>query len=171
MRDVLRFAHEQPIRLATVPIASLLDALASSLRAEFPTIDLSIELDETFASVPGDVEQLQVALSNVLRNAAQAMDGSGRVRLTAQAHGRLCTIQVHDDGAGLPLQMQGRLFEPFVTTKSRGTGLGLAITRRIIEAHRGRITIACPTAGGTLVTVTLPTGARGALLQRKVDSV
>jgi two-component system sensor histidine kinase HydH len=171
MRDVLRFAHEQPIRTATVPVASLLAALAASLRAEFPAIDLAVELDEAFVNLPGDSEQLQVALSNVLRNAAQAMDGNGRVRLTTQAHGRLCTVQVHDDGPGLPLEMRGHLFEPFVTTKSRGTGLGLAITRRIIEAHQGRITLTCPPAGGTLVTVTLPTGARGTFLQRKADSV
>jgi len=70
---------------------------------------------------------------------------------------------VRDEGPGLPIEMRGRVFEPFATTKSRGTGLGLAITRKIIEAHQGRITLACPPAGGTLVTVSLPREIRRSL--------
>jgi signal transduction histidine kinase len=157
MRDVLLFASEQPIRRAIVPIRSLLESLATSLRTEFPGIDLAVELDQTITDVSGDAEQLRLALANILRNAAQAVDGCGGVRLMMRAHHRVCTIQVRDEGPGLPLTVRDRLFEPFVTTKSRGTGLGLAIARRVLEAHRGRIALSCPPDGGTLATVTLPT--------------
>lgn len=169
MRDVLRFAHDQPIRLAIVPIPSLLAGVATALRSEFPTIDLDVKADERLAGVPGDIEQLQLAFGHILRNAAQAMDGCGRVTLTTQACDRLCTVRVQDEGPGLPIEMRGRVFEPFATTKSRGTGLGLAITRKIIEAHQGRITVACPAAGGTLVTVSLPREIPRSLLAASPD--
>jgi signal transduction histidine kinase len=167
MRDVLLFACEQPIRRAIVPIRSLLESVAASLRVEFPAIDLTVELDETTTDVPGDAEQLRLALANILRNAAQAVDGSGRVRLMARAHDRVCTIHVRDGGPGLPPTMRDRPFEPFVTTKSRGTGLGLAITRRIIEAHQGDIALSCPRDGGTLATVTLPADTLGTKRARR----
>jgi signal transduction histidine kinase len=82
MRDVLLFARGQPIRRTIVPLPWLLEGLAASTRAEFPALDLTVDLDERLADVSGDAEQLQLAFANLLRNAAQAMDGRGRVLLT-----------------------------------------------------------------------------------------
>ncbi|MGH8636468.1 MAG: two-component system sensor histidine kinase NtrB [Burkholderiales bacterium] len=156
MHDVLLFAREPPIRCKSVPIESLMQGLAASMRTEFPDVEVILDVSATRSEMPGDAEQLQLALGNVLRNAAQARDGHGRVSVTTRADDRVCMIRVRDEGPGLPLAVRGRLFEPFVTTKSRGTGLGLAITRRIVKAHQGTIEVSCPRDGGTLVMVTLP---------------
>jgi nitrogen-specific signal transduction histidine kinase len=57
---------------------------------------------------------------------------------------------------GIPADVLERIFTPFFTTKARGSGLGLSTVRRLIEPHHGTIGIACPSAGGTVVTVQLP---------------
>lgn len=57
-----------------------------------------------------------------------------------------------------------KIFMPFFTTKSRGSGLGLPTAKRLVEAHRGSITIVCPTVGGTIVTVHLPVAATVAVI-------
>ena len=59
----------------------------------------------------------------------------------------------------LPPICRDRIFTPFFTTKSRGTGLGLPTVRRLVEAHRGTVDMEHPPGGGTIVTVTLPSGA------------
>ena len=90
-------------------------------------------------------------------NSAQAMrDGSGRIQVSGLVSAGRCRIDFADDGPGIPPDIREKIFTPFFTTKSRGSGLGLPTAKRLIEAHRGNIRIACPTAGGTIVTVELP---------------
>jgi signal transduction histidine kinase len=57
---------------------------------------------------------------------------------------------------GIPVELRDKIFTPFFTTKARGSGLGLPTAKRLIEAHRGQISIACPAGGGTTVTIQLP---------------
>jgi signal transduction histidine kinase len=57
------------------------------------------------------------------------------------------------------MEIRDKIFTAFFTTKSRGSGLGLATTKRLVEAHRGQVLVECPPAGGTTVTVLLPTEA------------
>jgi nitrogen fixation/metabolism regulation signal transduction histidine kinase len=65
-------------------------------------------------------------------------------------------LTMRDNGPGFPEALMGRVFEPYVTTKSRGTGLGLAIVKKIVEEHNGRITVANNPSGGASVTIILP---------------
>jgi signal transduction histidine kinase len=68
----------------------------------------------------------------------------------------MCQIEFADSGPGIPPDVREQIFTPFFTTRARGSGLGLPTSRRLIEAHRGTISVECPAAGGTTVTVRLP---------------
>jgi signal transduction histidine kinase len=137
-----------------------------------PDLGAGIEVDLQLASelprVSIDPERLRQVLINLILNAAQAMDGHGRLvvrtvlpRRDPDASGRqshMIEILVTDTGPGLPARVRENLFVPFVTTKDRGTGLGLAISQRIISAAGGRIEARSGREGGTTFSVLLPTG-------------
>ena len=106
--------------------------------------------------VNGDSNQLERVFTNLLLNAAQAMDGQGSLTVRSYREGDRCRVDVVDTGPGIPAEVRSKVLEPFFTTKPRGTGLGLAICKQVIEQHGGQLSITCPAKGGTVVAVTLP---------------
>jgi nitrogen fixation/metabolism regulation signal transduction histidine kinase len=72
-------------------------------------------------------------------------------------------LSVSDNGGGFPEEMMARIFEPYVTTKPRGTGLGLAIVKKIVDEHRGELTIENRLAKGVSVTILLPVAGSAAI--------
>ena len=78
-----------------------------------------------------------------------------RVTITTEVRGGVVDVSVHDAGTGLPAQIDGTLFTPFVTTKARGIGIGLTITQTIVETHGGTINARNNPEGGATFTVTL----------------
>lgn len=124
-----------------------------------------IELAPELPAILVDRVQIQQVLVNLLRNAVDAMANSARRELTLATHSRKGRVEVviADTGSGIPENVVGRLFEPFVTTKPNGMGIGLAITRSIIEEHGGSITVGANPGGGTIFRFTLPTSGAKAL--------
>jgi signal transduction histidine kinase len=84
------------------------------------------------------------------------MPGGGTLALGASASSGRVTLAVSDTGTGISADVLSRLFEPYVTTKTKGLGLGLAIARRIVEAHGGRIDAENRPEGGSRFTIVLP---------------
>jgi PAS domain S-box-containing protein len=128
---------------------------------------LRAELDEDLPSVVGDRVQIQQVILNLLRNASDAMAGvEDRPRLlqvgTRRDEGDRVRLSVQDSGSGIDRAEQGRLFEPFHTTKSGGMGIGLWVSRSIIERHHGRLW-AEPSAGpGATFSFSIPCRPEGA---------
>lgn len=103
-----------------------------------------------------DEARLRQALINLLRNAREALSKGGRVVLTVRANDERVSIEVRDDGPGIPADVRASIFDPFYTTKRHGTGLGLAVTRSIVDAHEGTIQCDEAAGGGTVFTIELP---------------
>ncbi|MBV8092908.1 MAG: PAS domain S-box protein [Acetobacteraceae bacterium] len=101
---------------------------------------------------------VQQVLLNLIRNGAEAMEGTetGKLTIAAERTGEMVRFSVVDTGSGLPPEVAAQLFQPFVTTKENGMGIGLSICRTIIEAHGGRIWAEPNAAGGTVFRFTLP---------------
>src|SRR5262249_45578411 len=114
--------------------------------------------------IRGDRIQLQQVLLNLLMNAIEAMSGvsAGPRTLWVSAECGAApevVIAVRDSGLGLDPQSLDRLFDAFYTTKPQGLGLGLAISRRIIEAHGGRLWVTANVPHGAVFQFTLPIGS------------
>jgi two-component system CheB/CheR fusion protein len=157
VQDLLVFARPRELKSEPVELAALLQNTMDQLRRDPALSGLRISISGNGAVVPGDTEQLRMAFTNVLMNAAQAMGGAGDITIAIR-HSALpgWVISIADSGPGIPEDVRARVFEPFFTTKHRGTGLGLPIARRIVEAHGGQLTIAAATSSGTLVSIELP---------------
>ena len=120
-------------------------------RTALPRIAWSSDIPERGPVVPCDRRMMRQALTNLLRNAADAIAmrpiawrATGRRRraiaVTVAESNGLVSVQVTDDGIGLPREDRARLTEPYVTHKPKGTGLGLAIVKKIMEDHGGQVT-------------------------------
>ncbi|GAA4038411.1 PAS domain-containing sensor histidine kinase [Parerythrobacter jejuensis] len=121
---------------------------------------LSVE-QEGPLTIACDRHQFGQALTNVLKNAVEAVEGRardaeidyrGRIAVTMAADDEMVTIRVEDNGVGLPLERE-RIMEPYMTTREKGTGLGLAIVNKIVEEHGGDMTFSAADPGGTCVTL------------------
>ncbi|QIK95469.1 PAS domain S-box protein [Sphingomonas sp. HDW15A] len=122
-------------------------------------IEVHVEIDSRVDDVFVDRIQIQQVLTNLIRNAVDAMAESEVRSLSIRAQGqpeRFVTISVKDTGCGISEDVMPRLFEPFVTSKSSGMGIGLSICRTIIESHGGRIWCEPNKGGGTICSFTLP---------------
>jgi two-component system sensor histidine kinase HydH len=156
--DFLEYARPTDPKLAPERLEEIVRRTLDLLRAD-PSLE-GITLDavngDTLPSVIVDAEQVRQVILNLIRNAAQAMGGQGRVMVeTAPGEGE-AILRVRDTGPGFAAEALRRAFDPFFTTRSRGSGLGLAIARRIVENHAGRIQIRNRAEGGAEVTITLP---------------
>ncbi|QOJ01698.1 MAG: two-component sensor histidine kinase [Phycisphaeraceae bacterium] len=118
-----------------------------------------------------DVAAFKQALLNLMLNAVQAMGSSGRgvprlltvrTRAGRDAEGRQASVvEVVDTGPGMPPEVLSKVFEPYFTTKPGGTGLGLPTTRRLIEAHGGRVEVSSEPGRGTTFRLVLPSELEG----------
>ena len=103
-----------------------------------------------------DPALVRQALDNLVRNAAEAIEGEGEIWIETELIDRFLTIRVRDNGRGIPPDVQPQLFEPFFTTKASGTGLGLATAQQIIFEHNGHIQVESKPGQGSTFTVFLP---------------
>jgi len=156
VNDLMVFARPSPPHPSTFPLRPLLQEAIHALRRDPIASTIDVTLDGGDVLVTADAQMIRAAMLNLLLNAAQAMDGHGSIAVSLAHAGGRCTIDVRDTGPGVPMEICDRVFEPFFTTKARGGGLGLPIARRTAELHGGTLSLACPTAGGAVLTLTLP---------------
>lgn len=127
---------------------------------------ISVLLGAPKAQVRGDPLRLRQVIHNLVKNALEALEGraDGRIEVSTSRPENpdldLVQLKVEDNGPGFDEGVRDRLFEPYVTTKSKGTGLGLAIVKKIIEEHGGIIVVE-NTGGGALIRIRLPAWQAG----------
>jgi PAS domain S-box-containing protein len=157
MRDLLLFARPPQPRAEPVDPRALVAATADLLSGDPAFKSVRVTVEGSASPILADAELLKIVFVNLLVNGAQAMPGGGTIRVSLSVINDDCHIAFADTGPGISAEVRDKLFTPFFTTKARGTGLGLSTARRLVEAHRGQITVTCPPEGGTTVTVQLPT--------------
>jgi signal transduction histidine kinase len=133
---------------------NLNEVISSALRLTSRRLDhLGIEVHTSFSEdIPPlalDVKQMRQAVLNIVLNAAEAMPGGGKLRVSTARAGDAVEAVFEDTGVGLPRTVGERVFEPFFSTKERGAGLGLYIVRKIVELHGGSVRLEATFPSGT----------------------
>jgi signal transduction histidine kinase len=163
LNEILDFAkplelNRKPCRISEV-IDGTLNLVATDLEMNRVTVTKAYEGHPV--PVRCDEAKMQQVFLSIIKNALEAMTPGGRldIAVSAQRGGRMVQIVISNDGAPIPAEHIGKLFEPYFTTKRSGTGLGLATVKKIVEEHQGEIAIASGQEKGTSVTIQLPTAA------------
>jgi PAS domain S-box-containing protein len=160
LEDFLNLAKPRAIEKSNVDLRALIAEVAE-LQAEPARrlgIAIGLRIEDGELVVHGHAPMLRQVLVNLVVNAIEAMRERGHGRIELGCHQKSDTrleLSVEDDGPGIPEEIAGRLFAPFVTSKEAGTGLGLTIVKRIIDRHGGTIHIGSEPGRGTKVHVSL----------------
>ena len=122
-----------------------------------------VEVVTQFEPVPrlrGRQSEIDQVFVNLIFNAVQAMEGTGRLTLATRHLGGFVSIMISDTGCGIPKTLLNRIFDPFFTTKDpgKGTGLGLSIVYTIVSRYAGTIRVESEEGKGTTFTLQFPAG-------------
>jgi signal transduction histidine kinase len=157
VNDLLHFTSDREPALKTINIGMLVEEVLESIGPHLRDYEIKLDLAD-LESIEWTVDEgmLRRALVNLALNAVDAMSQGGTLWISTVRTARGLELEIADSGPGIPPELSGRLFDPFVTTKPTGTGLGLAIVERIAAAHGGVIEAQnCP-EGGAAFTLCLP---------------
>jgi two-component system, NtrC family, sensor kinase len=160
VRSLLEFARQRPLTVAPVDVNAAVEEALSLVghQLSLKAIVLERELGPV-PPVPADFGQLRQAFVNVVLNAADAMAGGGRLKVTSRAAGPWAEVGFEDDGTGIPPEHLARIFDPFFSTKEKGTGLGLSVVYGIVQRHGGELDVRSRVGEGTCVRLRLPLAA------------
>ena len=118
-------------------------------------VEVSSSWEAGLPHASGDAAQLKIVLSNLIRNACDAMPQGGKLTLTGSENDAQIRVAVRDTGSGIPPEVLSRIMEPLFTTKAKGLGLGLALSRAILEKHQGDLSVHSRPGEGATFTMRL----------------
>ncbi|MFP4547967.1 MAG: ATP-binding protein [Fidelibacterota bacterium] len=158
IKELYEFTHDAELQIQKIKIGilfnevidyteSILENSLVSLKSESNIYDLCVSIDKF---------KLMQALKNIINNSKEAIMDEGEITIDFIEKYKVLNIRIADTGTGMKEEQLNKIFEPFFTSKSKGFGLGLAIVKKIIEQHRGTITVTSQIGKGTETIITLP---------------
>ena len=161
IEDVLDFVNIASLKLEN---SSLITVIESAILSTDIPKSVKINLPKNSAMIICDPYRMEVVISNLLKNASQAMEGNGEISIRVLDQKDDVLIEIEDQGQGIPQENMDKIFEPLFTTKQSGTGLGLASCISIVEKHGGSISAR---NNPTVFTVQLPKVPRNVKREEK----
>jgi signal transduction histidine kinase len=159
MEDVLFFARPLELKFAALNLADFLDRILTRWEPRFAQANVHSQRNYApqLPPVLADERTLEQVIVNLMTNSIQAMPEGGTLSISiSPKDSKGVELKFADTGPGIQQAQLERVFDPFFTTKKSGTGLGLAISRRILNAHKGNITVESFPDAGTVFTLHLP---------------
>lgn len=139
LADLTEFYRPGGLSMDKIDIVPLMQEVYSLVKDDCEKKNIQVTFEKNRESIPikGDRNRLKQVFLNLVKNAAEAIEGGGNISIKTGEAGDFATITIADDGCGIPKELQERVFSPFFTTKRQGTGLGLSISKNIIDLHEG----------------------------------
>ena len=165
LKNFIQLTRPSPPDLALLTAEPLLQDVRHMMEPQLQRHRVRLECQsQGQAPFRGDPKQLKQVLINLIQNAADSIGHDGLIVLRAREENRplkgtrtkVILIEVEDNGPGIRPEVQGRLFEPFFSTRKEGTGLGLPISARIIDRHGGTLDFETEVGRGTIFRIALP---------------
>ena len=158
IQGFLKFTRPEDLQLTSITFPELLEEVIRLVSAEAERSGIAIETSVASALAPvyGDRELLQQVFVNLVLNALEAMPEGGRLELSARQAEESIEIVVADTGVGIDRELIDKIFDLYVTTKSKGSGIGLSVVYRIVQLHGGEITVESRKGEGARFLVRLP---------------
>jgi PAS domain S-box-containing protein len=158
--EFLVLAKPQAVQYQQADIRDILLHVGKLLESQASLDNVEIDMHLDSAQDPNircDLNQLKQVFINVMKNAMEAMPGGGKIKIELDSSSpSFVLIHIIDEGCGLSEEELSQVGEPFYTNKENGTGLGLMVTRRIINNHKGTLSIQSKLGEGTCITIRLP---------------
>lgn len=162
VKGLLDFARQSEPKIEESDVNEILERTLGVVenQALFQNVEITKIICPSLPNVLVDVGQMQQVFTNIILNAAEAVEGSGELTVTTRmAPDNECIeIEFTDTGCGIPPENREKIFDPFFTTKEvgRGTGLGLAVSHGIIARHEGAVEVRSDPGKGTSFIIRLP---------------
>ena len=161
IEEFLTFSKSRRLELHEYPVAEVLQKIVNLIQeeAKLKGITLETRYKDNPAIIPMDVDKLQQAILNLVKNAMESISGEGTVRILVDSSGKnRVVIKISDNGCGMTSEEVERIFNPEYTTKEKGLGLGLPLAHEIIRGHGGEIRVLSQPGSGTTFDIILPAG-------------
>ncbi len=171
LQEYCTLNHSQSVNLEITDLAKLVkDVLAlQNLVCQASGISVTFEPENAVLWVRLDARKIRQVITNLCKNAREAMPRGGRLTIKLYRSERLVVLEVSDSGVGVPEGID--VFELFKTTKPAGRGLGLPLVREIVAAHRGSITFTSAPDRGTTFRISLPSPEQALERDRPSDGI
>jgi len=161
IEDVLDFVNVADLKLES---SSVITIIESAVLGTVIPKQIKVNLPKNSITAICDPYRLEVVLSNLVKNASQAIEGNGEINIRIIDKKDDILIEIEDSGPGIPESELPKIFEPLFTTKQTGTGLGLASCKSIVERHHGALTVR---NNPTVFTIHLPKNPSRVIHTRK----
>jgi hypothetical protein len=163
VKAFLDFSRPLEVNFEELDLAQLAGEVAELITPQARLAKIAVEFTGTpEAWMRGDADLLKQAVLNLATNAIEAMKGGGVLRITVNRADDKLTLEVADNGPGIPLENRQKIFQLHFTTKKAGSGIGLAMTYRAVQLHNGTISFTSEADSGTSFRLEFPATVRHA---------
>lgn len=159
LNDILDQTPKAEVLKNDCDAAKTINRVIALLEEEIHLRRISVNIN-----VKGDLPNIRIKehhlfeiINNLVKNALEAMEKDGLLLILANELGNMVVITIQDTGPGIPKSEEAKIFSPYYTTKENGTGLGLVVVQKLVEEHKGMLTVHSLPAKGTTFTISLPT--------------
>ena len=154
----LKAIRPQKLELNELDLLGLVEDVLRVQEAELSNrkLEVKVEVNDDLPTILGDRDQIKQAFFNLIKNAMEAMQPSGSLRILARCDDDFVYLQFVDDGSGISEEDLSKVFQAYYTTKEEGHGLGMMIVERIMREHGGHINIESRKEAGTAITLQFP---------------